>query len=53
MHKAMAARSPWRAAVIGFADHNDYYWSRADSEARQRARERQLDATGDNSSTAA
>jgi thymidylate synthase ThyX len=43
IHKAIAARSPWRAAVIKFADHNDYFWSRADSEARQRAEERVLD----------
>ncbi len=43
MHKAIAARSPWRAGVIKFADHNDYFWSRADSEARQRAEEAQLD----------
>ena len=42
MHKAIAARSPWRAAVIKFADHNDYFWSRADSEARQRAEEKAL-----------
>ena len=43
IHRAIAARSPWRAAVIKFADHNDYFWSRADSEARQRAQERELD----------
>ncbi|MFA6604258.1 MAG: FAD-dependent thymidylate synthase [Patescibacteria group bacterium] len=43
MHKAIAARSPWRAAVIRFADHNDYFWSRAASEARQRSEERELD----------
>jgi hypothetical protein len=28
--------------VIKFADHNDYFWSRADSEARQRAEEKAL-----------
>lgn len=43
IHRAIAARSPWRAAVIKFADHNDYFWSRADSEARQRAEEKALD----------
>jgi len=43
IHKAIAARSPWRGAIIKFADHNDYFWSRADSEARQRAEERVLE----------
>jgi len=43
IHRAIAARSPWRAQVMKFADHNDYFWSRADSEARQRAEERVLD----------
>ncbi|MDD5251126.1 MAG: FAD-dependent thymidylate synthase [Patescibacteria group bacterium] len=43
LHRAMAARSPWRAAILKFVDHNDYFWSRADSEARQRAQERALD----------
>lgn len=43
MHRLIAERSPWRAAVIKFADHHDYFWSRADSEAKQRAKERALD----------
>ena len=43
IHEAIADRSPWRAEVIKFADHNDYFWSRADSEARQRAQEKKLD----------
>jgi len=43
IHQAIAARSPWRAGVIKFADHNDYFWSRADSEARQRSEERALE----------
>ncbi len=43
MHKLIAARSPWRAALMNFVDHEDYYWSRADSEAKQRVKERQLD----------
>lgn len=43
MHKEIAARSPWRAAMMKFVDYNDYYWSRADSEARQRVEEKKLD----------
>jgi thymidylate synthase ThyX len=43
MHRAIVARSPWRAAAMKFADYNDYYWSRADSEARQRVKERKFE----------
>lgn len=43
MHKAIAARSPWRAETMGFVDHNDYAWARADSEAKQRVKERALE----------
>jgi hypothetical protein len=43
MHKAVAARSPWRADAIKFADHGDYFWARADSEAKQRVKEKALD----------
>lgn len=43
MHKLISERSPWRGAMMNFVDHNDYYWSRADSEARQRFKERELD----------
>lgn len=43
MHTEIAARSAWRAAAMKFVDHRDYFWSRADSEARQRAEEKQLD----------
>jgi hypothetical protein len=28
---------------MNFVDHNDYYWSRADSEAKQRAKEAALE----------
>lgn len=35
---------PELAATIRFVDYNEYYWSRAESEARQRAKERELDA---------
>jgi len=43
MHKLVQKRSKWRANMMNFVDHNDYYWSRADSEAKQRFKERQLD----------
>ncbi|MBN1585600.1 FAD-dependent thymidylate synthase [Candidatus Uhrbacteria bacterium] len=43
MHRLIRNRSPWRSDVLRFADHNDYFWSRADSEARQRSEERQLE----------
>jgi hypothetical protein len=43
MHRAIEARSPWRAGVMRFADHADHFWSRADSEARQRQKEAALD----------
>ena len=43
MHKQITARSAWRGDMMKFVDHNDYYWSRADSEAKQRAKEAELD----------
>ncbi|MBI5221037.1 MAG: FAD-dependent thymidylate synthase [Candidatus Liptonbacteria bacterium] len=43
IHREIAARSPWRGAAMKFADHDNYYWSRADSEARQRVEEKKLD----------
>ncbi|MEK7528473.1 MAG: FAD-dependent thymidylate synthase [Patescibacteria group bacterium] len=43
MHRAIAERSPWRAALMKFVDYNDYYWSRGDSEARQRVKEKKLE----------
>ncbi|MDO8558576.1 MAG: FAD-dependent thymidylate synthase [bacterium] len=43
MHKLVAARSSWRGEAMQFVDHSNYYWSRADSEARQRVRERKLE----------
>ncbi|MFH2063326.1 MAG: FAD-dependent thymidylate synthase [bacterium] len=43
MHRAIAARSPWRAAAMSFVDHNDYLWARGDSEARQRVKELALE----------
>jgi len=44
MHKAITERSTWRGEMISFADHNDYAWARADSEARQRVKERELES---------
>lgn len=43
MHKLIAGRSKWRGDMMNFVDYNDYYWSRADSEAKQRVKERELD----------
>ncbi len=43
MHREVAKRSPWRAKAMNFVDYNDYYWSRADSEARQRVKEKMLE----------
>lgn len=50
MHKAIASRCPWRADAMKFVDHNDYKWSRADSEAKQRVKEKalELDQTSKN-----
>ncbi|MEA3249316.1 MAG: FAD-dependent thymidylate synthase [Patescibacteria group bacterium] len=46
MHRLIAERSPWRAEVMNHVDHNDYAWARADSEARQRVKERALERSG-------
>jgi thymidylate synthase ThyX len=43
MHKLILGRSKWRGEMMKFVDHNDYYWSRADSEAKQRVKEQELD----------
>ena len=43
MHQAVKKRSPWRGEAMQFVDYNDYYWSRADSEAAQRVKEAKLD----------
>jgi len=43
MHKLIEERNQWRADAMKFVDHNEYYWSRADSEAKQRVKEAQLD----------
>lgn len=44
MHDAIRERSEWRGDMIEFADHNDYQWARGDAEARQRVKERALEA---------
>lgn len=43
MHDEISKRSEWRGKAMQFVDHNDYYWSRADSEAKQRVKEARLD----------
>jgi len=43
MHAEIAKVSKWRAEAMKFVDYNDYYWSRADSEAKQRVKEAELD----------
>lgn len=37
MHNVLRQRAPWidDIGLLGFVDHNDYPWSRADAEARQ------------------
>jgi thymidylate synthase ThyX len=48
MHKLLEQRAPWRAKMMNFVDYNDYFWSRAESEARQRQKEAKLGIkTGD------
>lgn len=44
MHAAISHQSPWRAAAMKFVDYADYQWARGDAEARQRVKERELDA---------
>jgi hypothetical protein len=43
MMDAIRNQHPELAATIHFADYNEYYWSRAESEARQRRKEREID----------
>ncbi len=43
MHKKIKEVSQWRADNMKFVDYNDYQWARADSEARQRVKERELE----------
>lgn len=43
MFRLLESHNPFLAKIFQFVDLNDYYWSRAESEARQRAKERKLD----------
>ncbi len=43
MYRQVERRNPARAHVIQFVDFNRYDWARADAEARQRVKERELD----------
>ncbi len=44
MMDAIKAQHPELASTIKFVDYNEYYWSRAESEARQRRKEREIDS---------
>jgi thymidylate synthase ThyX len=44
MMDAIKVQHPELASTIKFADYNEYYWSRAESEARQRRKEREIDS---------
>ena len=43
MMKAIQAQHPELGETIRFVDFNEYYWSRSESEARQRRKEREID----------
>ncbi len=43
MHKLVMQRDKRRGEAMKFVDYNDYYWSRADSEAKQRSKESKLE----------
>ncbi len=43
IHKLIDARDKQRGKDMQFVDYNDYYWSRADSEAKQRVKEAALE----------
>jgi len=43
MAKTILDRYPWTSEILKFTDFEEYTWSRADSEAKQRVKERQLD----------
>lgn len=44
MMDEIRGQHPELAATFRFVDYNQYYWSRAESEARQRQKERELDS---------
>jgi hypothetical protein len=43
MMDAIRGQHPDLAETIHFADFEEYYWSRAESESRQRRKEREID----------
>ncbi len=43
MNDHIKARHPELAETIRFADYNEYYWARGESEARQRRKEREIE----------
>ncbi len=43
MHKALSKRAPWLGEAIKFCDYGEYQWARADSEAKQRVKEKALE----------
>ena len=43
MHNAIKQKHPEMAELLTYVDHNEYFWSRADSEAKQRRKEQELD----------
>ncbi len=46
MHTLIEARSPFRASLMSFVDHETYHWARGDAEAKQRVKEKALDEKG-------
>ena len=44
MMDTIKSQHPELGSTIKFADYNEYYWSRAESEARQRRKEREIDS---------
>ncbi len=43
MHRAVMKRSAWRGQAMKFTDHGDHFWTRGDSEAKQRVKEAELE----------
>lgn len=43
MARLTLSRYPWAKEILKFTDYGDYQWARADSEAKQRQKERELD----------
>ena len=44
MHRQLQQANPFLGKMFQFVDHQEYYWSRAESEARQRAKEARLES---------